>query len=105
MTDRVLFLICDGWALGHDANQWTLLKAKKRRDERYWNAVSFIASNKTVLRRVLREKRILPTAEAQEYLDTMPESFTEWQQWWLTANQRKPEPNLPEIWVAIEAAG
>ena len=40
-----------------------------------WRAVSFIAGEKRVLPRVLREKGVVLTPEAQARLDALPEQF------------------------------
>ena len=78
MRSGIDIVICKGWGLGHDDNQWILLRARKRQDQTYWNPVAFIGSTKRVLRRVLREKDVQPTPEATAYLDAMPESFMDW---------------------------
>ena len=78
MTDRVLFDLADGWALGADASQWTLLRARNRQDEAYYQAVSFIGSTKSVLSRILRENGVQPTPDAQAKLDALPERFLDW---------------------------
>ncbi len=68
MTDKFLIELCDGWALGYDANQWIVLRAKIRRDERYWNAVSFVRSTKVILLRISTENGIQPTSNARSSL-------------------------------------
>ncbi len=78
MTDRVFLDLCEGWALGADELQWIVMRRKKRRDQAYWNPEAFIATEKRILRRVLREKGIQPTPEAAEYIDAMPDTFKEW---------------------------
>ncbi len=40
-----------------------------------YEAVSFIGSEKRVLRRVLREKAVILTVEAQARVDALPETF------------------------------
>jgi hypothetical protein len=75
MTDRHLFDLAPGWALGADSNQWMLLRVRKRRDETYHQAISFIGSTKTVLLRVLREKGVQPAPEAHALLQALPEKF------------------------------
>ncbi len=42
-----------------------------------WKAVSFIGGKKATLARVLGEKRVVLTAEAQARLDALPEQFME----------------------------
>ncbi len=43
-----------------------------------WAAVSFVASNKDILWRVLREKDAEIDPAAREYIDAMPDTFREW---------------------------
>ncbi len=73
------------WRLAYDANQWVLQqrrgKARASHIEGHavadsgWRAVSFIGSEKRVLRRVLGEKGVVLTAEAAARLDALPERF------------------------------
>ena len=79
MSVRVLFGLTDVWALGADGSQWIILKRRNSRTQTGWKPVSFIASNKTTLRRVLREKGIKPDAAAERQLDALDETFVEWQ--------------------------
>jgi hypothetical protein len=76
--DRIFLHLCPGWALGSDQYQWMVLRAKKRGDQSYWNPCAFIATTKEVLLRVLAEKGIRPTPEAEVYIEQMPDSFREW---------------------------
>ena len=78
ISENAYLRLCDGWALGYDKNQWIVLRAKKRGDEPYWNAVGYIASTKTFLCRYLREKGVQISDEAQQVIDTMPERFLDW---------------------------
>jgi hypothetical protein len=85
LADRFLFEISEGWALGHDKLQWILLKreksarqGKKSHPSFRWRAVSFIASTKQVLLRVVAEKGIQPTLEGWAALNALPETFTAW---------------------------
>lgn len=81
MTDRVLFVLDEegGWALGFDANQWMILRAKKFKSGNVkWQAMHFIGSHKRVLRRILRERGITPTPEANARLNSFPDRFLEW---------------------------
>ena len=94
MADNPLFeLDADGrWRLAHDSQQWVLQRAKKRRTPRRqkppssglerapssivdWRGVSFVGSEKRILRRVLREAGLVLTPEAQARLDALPEQF------------------------------
>ena len=43
-----------------------------------WRGIAFVASNKRVLERVLREKGALVTPQARAALDGLPETFAEW---------------------------
>lgn len=70
--------LAPGWTLGADLNQWILLRRRKRQDETYDQAMSFIGSTKSVLCRILQENSIQPTAEAQIILNAMPERFLDW---------------------------
>ncbi len=87
MTDKPLFnLDAKGrWRLAFDRQQWVVQRragtpcqrgsdsAAMRRTG--WKAVSFIGSEKRVLRRVLGEKGVVLTPEAQARLDALPEQF------------------------------
>ncbi len=85
MADRPLVSLDNEarWRLGYDGNQWVLQRRQQAarpgnshgiRDSG-WRGVSFIGSEKRVLRRVLREAGVVLTAEAQAQLDTLPEQF------------------------------
>ena len=78
MSDRIFLHLCDGWALGFDPLQWMLMRAKIRGGQRDWQPVAFVATEKRILRRVLAEKGVQPTPEAQAALDAMPDTFQEW---------------------------
>ncbi len=87
MTDKPLFnLDAKGrWRLAYDRQQWVVQRrtgkpcrrgsdsAAMRRTG--WKGVSFIGGTKATLRRVLREKGVPLTAEAQASLDALPERF------------------------------
>ena len=69
----------EGWALGADDLQWMVLRKFVRKSEAQdWRAVSFVATTKDILRRVLREKGCQLSAEGQAALDALPETFKEW---------------------------
>ena len=78
MNDRILIELAPGWAIGADNLQWMLMRAKIRRGQRDWTPVAFIASEKRILRRVLRENGVEPTPEAARYLDALPPTFKQW---------------------------
>ena len=40
--------------------------------------VSFVGSTKRVLRRVIKERGVEPTLEAEEALHSLPDTFREW---------------------------
>ena len=73
----------DKWALAYDPLQWILQKRGGLRKigsqagQEIWRGKSFIANKKGVLLRVLREKGIEPTPEAQKALDALPDTFRE----------------------------
>ncbi len=85
MTDKPLFILDAEarWRLAYDRQQWVVQRRRRapRRSERAgiadsgWRGVSFIGSTKATLRRVLGEKRVVLTAEAQARLDALPERF------------------------------
>ncbi len=71
--------------LAYDSQQWVVQhrvgKARRRGSDSAamrrtgWRGVSFIGGKKATLRRVLREKGVPLTAEAQIRLDALPEQF------------------------------
>ena len=87
MTDKPLFNLDAErrWRLAYDRQQWVVQrrtqKARASHIEGHavadsgWRGVSFIGSEKRVLRRVLGEKRVILTAEAQARLDALPDMF------------------------------
>ncbi len=87
MADKPLFsLDAEGrWRLAYDRQQWVVQRrAKKARvshteggsiADSGWRGVSFIGNEKRVLRRVLREKAVILTVEAQARVDALPETF------------------------------
>jgi hypothetical protein len=62
------------WALAADNLQWILKHYRPPK----WHGVAYIASNKVVLRRVLREKGVTLTPDAKDALDHLPDTFPEW---------------------------
>ncbi len=87
MTDKPLFnLDAEGrWRLAYDSQQWVVQRrAQKPRVRRLeghaiadsgWRGVSFVGGKKATLRRVLGEKGVVLTPEAQARLDVLPEQF------------------------------
>ena len=78
MSDRHLFDLAPGWALGYDERQWMVMKGRQKNGKQIWRPVSFVASTKLVLARVIGEHGITPTPAAQKSLDQLPERFREW---------------------------
>ena len=81
MTDTLFLRLSEKWALAYDKSQWIVQRRKapgKKGGECRWAAVSFVASNKAVLLRVLREKGAQVDSAAREYIDAMPDTFREW---------------------------
>ncbi len=81
MADRQFLRLSEKWALAYDKSQWIVQKRKapsKKGGACRWAAVSFVASNKADLLRVLREKGAEIGPAAREYIDAMPNTFREW---------------------------
>ncbi len=81
MVDVRFLRLSEKWALAYDENQWIVQKRKapsKTGGACRWAAVSFVASNKADLWRVLREKGAEIDPAARAYIDAMPETFREW---------------------------
>ncbi len=87
MTDTPLFnLDAEArWHPAYDRQRWVVQRRRRapRRSERAgiadsgWRGVSFVGGTKATLRRVLREKGVVLTVEAQARLDALPEQFLE----------------------------
>ena len=78
MSDGILIELAPGWALGFDQQQWILYRVYFKRDTERLLPVSFIASTKAILLRVINETEINLTPEASEYIDAMPDTFRAW---------------------------
>jgi hypothetical protein len=78
MSDRHLFDLAPDWALGYDEKQWIVLKVRQKNGVVSWRSVSFIASNKRVLARVLDELGVPVTDLGQQSLDQLPARFRDW---------------------------
>ena len=74
----VFLHLSEDWALGHDHNQWILYKRREKQGFIAWRPVAFIATNKLVLHRVVKDLGCCPTANAQRLLDQLPDTFSEW---------------------------
>jgi hypothetical protein len=66
------------WAIGADRLQWIVFRRRWRLEESYWNPVSYVASTKRVLCRVLREKHVLVDEEGWQNLERLPNTFREY---------------------------
>ncbi len=85
MADKPLFnLDAEArWRLAYDKNQWVIQRRKgpARPSNRSgiadsgWRGVSFVGSEKRILRRVLREAGVVLSPEAQARIDALPEQF------------------------------
>ncbi len=87
MADKPLFILDTDarWRLAYDRQQWVVQRRTKKARVSHteggsiadsgWRGVSFIGSNKRVLARVLGEKGVVLTVEAQARLDVLPEQF------------------------------
>ena len=76
--DRFLFELNPQWAIGADGRQWMVMRRHDRRpgDRRSaWEPLSFIATERRILERVIRERGIIPTPEGQANLDALPAAF------------------------------
>ncbi len=69
-----LLHINNNWALGTDALQWILLRKRANG----WRPVAFVSSTKQILARCMQEKGV-PTNNATQTLNTLPNTFKEWQ--------------------------
>ena len=73
MADKIFLRLSDRWALGYDDLQWIVMHYRPPR----WRSISFVASTKVVLMRVLEEDGAEITPEAQTVLDHLPDTFRE----------------------------
>ncbi len=71
--NRVLFDLDDKHSLLTDGLQW-IVGRKSKSGERYTN-ISYIASNKLIIHRVIRERNIDLSAEAEKCMDDLPLKF------------------------------
>ena len=81
VADRQFLRLSERWALGTDGIQWIVQRARRNRNKEGgldWRAVAFVASDKGVLHRVLREKGVVIDSEGLEALRRLPETFREW---------------------------
>lgn len=71
---NIFLSLNDRLALSFDDVQWIVM----RRAGQQWFSISFIGSDKGILRRVLEERGCYPTPEAQIALNYMPWRFLDW---------------------------
>ena len=74
LKHTVLIVLANRWRLCGDNSQWRLehFVAPK------WRPVAFVASEKAVLMRLLREKGVDLSPEAIRALDCLPDRFRDW---------------------------
>ena len=73
MSGRVLFDLAPDWRLSDDNLQWIVESWRPPK----WRAVAFVATEKAVLARVLREEGVALTPDARRALDQLPARFSE----------------------------
>ncbi len=81
VADRQFLRLSERWALATDGIQWIVQRARRNRNKEGgldWRAVAFVASDKGVLHRVLREKGAVIDSEGLEALRRLPDTFREW---------------------------
>jgi hypothetical protein len=74
--DRIFLRLSEKWALGYDPLQWMVMRWRGK--AKGWRPISFVASNKAVLMRVLEEDGCEITPEAWTTLKRLPDTFKEW---------------------------
>ena len=79
MSDKFLFDLSLSWALAADDSQWIVLRRRNLRTQAGWKPVSYVASNKTTLQRVLKKQGVVLTNDAERLLSEMSERFLDWQ--------------------------
>ena len=78
MSDRILFDLAPGWALGFDPQQWMILKRIGKLEKANWNPIKFIGGNKAGLMGAMARCGIIPTPHAAELLGRLPHAFLDW---------------------------
>ena len=74
-ADTLFLRLSENWALATDGIQWIVQRARRNRNKvggLEWRAVAFVASDKGVLHRVLREKGAVIDPDALEHLRALP---------------------------------
>jgi hypothetical protein len=75
VANEVLFDLNDKWRLGFDELQWIVMKKRIKYGKTVYRPLSFIASRKLVLMRVLDELDVTPSDSANAHLARLPDSF------------------------------
>ena len=81
MADRHFLRLSENWSLAADDLQWILKKRgsiDKRTGEHRWRDMAFVATEKRILMRCMRENGVVTDANGQRSLDKLPETFQEW---------------------------
>lgn len=81
MADMQFLLLNDRWALAYDNLQWILQRRgsyDRRRKKYNWHGVSYVATRRDILMRVIRENGVEPDADAMQALADLPGTFREW---------------------------
>ena len=75
--ENVLFNLNDQWRIAFDKQQW-LLQHRGRGATSQWTSDSFVGGRKSTLQRLIDEKGVIPTKEALDALEQLPENFLAW---------------------------
>lgn len=85
MTDRVILKLSPGWYVMADDNQWMLatgpgkpVDARLRAAETRYRPVGYVGGRKATLERLASEKGVPVTAQAQQVIDSWPDTFLAW---------------------------
>lgn len=66
------------WRIATDNRQWHVQKRKRTKKGDTWKSLSFIASDKGILLRCLREDGAVIDKRGQARLNKMPETYFQW---------------------------
>ena len=81
VADTLFLRLSERWVLATDGIQWIVQRARRNRNRKgglEWRAIAFVATDKGVLQRVLREKGAVIDSEGHAALRRLPETFREW---------------------------
>ena len=67
----------DKWYLGADSEKWIIYRGRVGKGKEKLAGQSFIADDKQILHRCIREHGITLTEEAREMIDGLPDNFIE----------------------------